>query len=206
MQLLGTPGSPFVRKVRILLLEKGIPHEYVIERPSGPGSRVPQFNPLGKIPVLVRDDGRGLYDSSVIVDYVEGLKAEPKFIPDAFEDRIEVKRWEALGDGVAEATVQIHHEYRKPKEKWGDAAFFEKHRKKIDRGLATMERDLGEREFCHGTQLSLADIGAGYALGYLDYALPDIDWRKDHPNLKRLDARLMQRASFAGTVQTDWKY
>ena len=137
MQLLGTPGSPYVRKVRILLQEKGIPHEYVIERPSG--ARVPQLNPLGKIPVLIRDDGRALYDSGVIIEYVDGLTPEPRFIPDAFEERIEVKRWDALGDGLTEAAIAIHHERRKPKEQQGDAAFFDKQRGKIDRALDTMD-------------------------------------------------------------------
>jgi glutathione S-transferase len=83
MKLFGTPGSPFARKVRIVLEEKRIPHEYVIERGSAPGSRVPQFNPLGKVPVLVLDDGRAIYDSPVIVEYLDALAAGPRLIPDA---------------------------------------------------------------------------------------------------------------------------
>ena len=112
MKLLGSPGSPYVRKVRIVLAEKKISYEYVIDRPSSDDTRVPQFNPLGKIPVLVCEDGRCVYDSSVIVDYLEGLVAEPRLIPAAFSDRIEVKRWEALGNGIADATVAISHDLR----------------------------------------------------------------------------------------------
>src|SRR5688572_27826621 len=107
MRLFGSPGSPFVRKVRIVLEEKRIPHEYVIDRPSAPGSRVPQVNPLGKIPVLVLDGRRAIYDSPVIVEYLDGVSGEPKLIPADFEQRIEVKRWEALADGVADATVAV---------------------------------------------------------------------------------------------------
>jgi len=202
MKLFGTPGSPFARKVRIVLEEKRIPHEYIIERGSAPGSRVPQFNPLGKVPVLVLDDGRAIYDSPVIVEYLDALAAGPRLIPDALDERIEVKRWEALGDGVAEATVAVNHEYREPKEKQRAPAWFDKQRLKIDRGLTAMEKDLGAGAFCFGGRFTLADIAAGYALGYLDYALPEVAWRKAHPGLGRLAERLAARKSFSETVQT----
>ena len=200
MILFGTPGSPFSRKVRIVLEEKRIPHEYIVERPSVPGSRVPQHNPLGKIPTLIRDDGRALYDSPVIVEYLDALGTGPKLIPEDFEQRIEVKRWEALGDGIAEATVLINHEYREPKEKQRDRAWFDRQRAKIDRGLALMEKDLGANEFCFGGRFTLADIAAGYALDYLDQALPEIEWRAAHPALQRLAQRLFARESFSKTL------
>ena len=202
MKLFGTPESPFARKVRIVLEEKRIPHEYIIERGSAPGSRVPEFNPLGKIPVLVLDDGRAIYDSPVIVEYLDALGSGPRLIPDAPDERIEVKRWEALGDGIAEATVGIIHEHREPAEKRRAPAWFDRQRLKIDRGLAVMEKDLGAGEFCVGGRFTLADIAAGYALGYLDYALPEVDWRKAHPGLRRLAERLAARKSFSATVQT----
>mgnify|MGYP001585233155 CR=1 FL=1 len=202
MRLFGTPGSPFARKVRIVLEEKRIPHEYIIERGSAPGSRVPQFNPLGQIPVLVLDDGRSIYDSPVIVEYLDALGAGPRLIPDALDERIEVKRWEALGDGIAEATVEINHEYRELADKRRAPAWFDKQRLKIDRGLAVMEKDLGAGEFCFGSRFTLADIAAGYALGYLDYALPEVEWRKAYPGLRRLAERLAARESFSGTAQT----
>jgi glutathione S-transferase len=199
MKLFGSPGSPFARKVRIVLEEKGIPHEYIAGRPSAPDSPIPQFNPLGKVPTLVLDDGRAIYDSSVIVDYLDAQKREPALIPVALDERIEVKRWEALGDGIAEATVNINHEYREPKEKQRAPAWFERQRQKIDRGLAVMEKDLGAGEWCFGGRLTLADIAAGYALGYLDYALPEVEWRKGHPRLTRLAERLYARKSFSTT-------
>jgi len=200
MKLFGTPGSPFVRKVRIVLEEKRVPCEFIVERGSAPGSRVPHFNPLGKIPTLVLDDGRGLYDSPVIVEYLDAQGTGPRLIPEARDDRIEVKRWEALGDGVAEATVAVNHEYREPEEKQRAPAWFERQRLKIDRGLAVMEEGLGAGQFCFGDRFTLADIAAGYALGYLDFALPEIEWRKGHPALARLAERLAARKSFSGTV------
>lgn len=199
MKVLGSPGSPYARKVRIVLEEKRIPYEYVVARPSAPDSPVPQYNPLGKIPVLVRDDGRALYDSPVIVEYLDGLGHEPRLIPAAFEDRIEVKRWEALGDGVAEATVAISHDYRKPQDKWESPEWHQKHRLKIDRGLAAMARDLGERPHCHGVTYTLADVATCYALHYLDHALPEIRWRTAHPGLARFADRCAERPAYANT-------
>ncbi len=201
MKLYGSPGSPFARKVRIVLAEKNIPHDYIVARGSAPDSPVPAFNPLGKIPTLVRDDGRALYDSPVIVEYLDALGSGPRLIPEDFESRIEVKRWEALGDGITEATVNINHEYREPADKQRSKAWFDKQRQKIDRGLALMEADLGKREFCFGDRYTLADIAAGYALAYLDFALAEVEWRKAHPALARLAERLAARPSFSSTLQ-----
>jgi glutathione S-transferase len=200
MKLFGSPGSPFSRKVRIVLAEKGIQHEYVAGRPSAPDSPIPQWNPLGKVPTLILEDGRGLYDSPVIVEYLDTLGGGSRLIPEAFDQRIEVKRWEALGDGIAEATVDINHEYREPKEKQRAQAWFDRQRAKIDRGLAVMEKDLGAAEFCFGGRFTLADIAAGYALDYLDQALPEVKWRDHHPALKRLAERLARRESFSSTL------
>ena len=114
MKLFGSPGSPFSRKVRIVLAEKGIPYEYIVQRPSAPDSPIPQWNPLGQVPTLIRDDGRGLYDSAVIVEYLDTLGSAARLIPDAADERLEVKRWQALGDGIAEATVSWRmHEVRR---------------------------------------------------------------------------------------------
>ena len=202
MKLIGSLSSPFVRKVRIALVEKKVPYEFVMEGPSAPGSRVPQFNPLGKVPVLVRDDESVVYDSPVIVEYVDGMGSGPKLIPETFADRIEVKRWEALGDGITDATVLVSHDYRNPPDRRQSPEWYDKQRKKIVRGLAALSRELGEHEFCHGDRFTLADIAAGYALGYLDYILREIEWRAAHPNLERLAARLALRESFRTTSHT----
>jgi len=202
MKLFGTPRSPYARKVRIVLAEKNIPCEFVVTRGSTPDSPVPALNPLGKVPTLLRDDGRALYDSPVIVEYLDGLGNGPKLIPEDFESRIEVKRWEALGDGVTEATVAVNHERLEPPEKQHSAEWFAKRRAKIDLGLALMARDLGDREFCFGNRFTLADIATGYALGYLDFALPEVDWRKAHPALARLAERLAARPAFRDTGHT----
>lgn len=200
MKLYGTPTSPFARKARIMLAEKNLPFEFIVARPSPPDSPVPQFNPLGKIPTLLRDDGRPLYDSSVIMEYLDVIGSGPRLIPEDFESRIEVRRWEALGDGITEATVNINHEYREPADKQRSADWFRRQQLKIDRGLAIMERDLGSNEYCFGGRFTLADIAAGFALDYLDSALPDYEWRSGHPALARLSARLATRAAFSSTA------
>ncbi len=202
MKLFGTPASPYVRKVRLVLEEKHIPYEYLVAPASQREAMVVPLNPLGKIPVLVCDNGRAIYDSPVIVEYLDGLVAEPELIPRTFDERIEVKRWEALGDGIADATVLISHDYRKPEARRESAEWYESQRQKIERGLAVMSKDLGGREFCFGGSFTLADIAAGYALGYLDQALPELNWRKPYPTLNQLAARLAARDSFRKTLVT----
>ena len=199
MKLLGSPASAYARKVRIVIEEKRIACDYVVDRPTRPESKVKDFNPLGQIPVLVCHDGSTVYDSPVIVEYLDGLSAAPRLIPEAFADRIAVKRWEALGDGIVDATVSLLLDGRREEDKRQGEEFQVRQTGKIARGLATMERDLGAGEFCHGGSFTLADIACGVALGYLDQVRATLDWRKDHPCLARLAERLAARDSFAKT-------
>jgi glutathione S-transferase len=194
MKLLGSNRSPYFRKVRAAAIEKGVALDIVEVRASAPD--VAAANPLAKIPTLIRDDGEPLYDSSVIVEYLDAGASGPKLIPDDFAARIEVRRWEALASGVMDATVAIHHENQVPHGARKGADFFARQQSKIDAALAAMERDLGERAFCVGDSLTLADIACGCALSYLDSNLPDMGWRKNHPGLKRLAERLAARESF----------
>lgn len=202
MKLLGTDGSPYVRKCRVAFEEKGVAYDYVIAPPSNPTSGVAAANPLGKIPTLVLDNGKGLYDSCVIVEYVDGLNGAPSLIPQSFAERIEVKRWEALGDGVTDATVMVFHNRRMPAAQQPGPEAEAKQFKKIRAGLAMMEKDLGTRSFCFGDSFTLADIVCGTALGYLDRVLPEFDWRKDYPGLTRHAARLAARPSFSKTLSS----
>jgi glutathione S-transferase len=200
MKLLGSPGSPYARKVRVVLAEKNTPHAFVHIRLLEAESGIASASPLGKIPALIRDDGRALYDSAVIVDYLEGLHPAPSLVPSDFEGRIEVKRWEALADGVMDAIVAISHDYILSDVPDGGLAWSNANqRRKIDLGLGVIAKDLGAREFCHGAALGLADIASGVALGYMNKELPAIDWRAAHPNLARLHARLAARPSFLAT-------
>ena len=199
MKLLGSQGSPFVRKARIFALEKGIDVEFVLDRPLEPGSKIPGLNPLGKMPVLVLDDGEGVYDSVVIVECLEGLKREPQLIPSYFRGRIAVRCWEALGDGIAEAVVNLSHEYGPMNDAQKRSAWTPRQEAKVASGLAHIERSIAGREWLHGDAFTLADIAAGNAIAYVDSRLPGFDRKKRFPGLAAYAEKLMVRASFRKT-------
>jgi glutathione S-transferase len=202
MKLIGSHTSPFVRKVRIVLAEKKIEYDFVIDSPWLEGSKVPNINPLGKIPALVLDDDTPLFDSRVIVEYIDSVTPNNKLIPAPSRERTEVKRWEALADGVCDAAAAVFLEAKRPPAQQS-ADWIARQRDKITRGLEFMAEELGEKPFCMGTHLSLADIAVGAALGYLCFRFADIDWQAAHPNLGKLYAKLMQRPSLADTVPHD---
>ena len=179
MKLIGSLTSPYARKARIVLAEKKIEYEFVLDNPWQADSGVARFNPLGKVPVLVLDD-----------EFV---------LPASGRERIRVKRWEARADGVLDAAVAVFLEEKRPtKERSAD--WIARQREKIDRALETMSEDLGEQPWCGGNAFSLADVAVGTALGYLAFRLPDIAWRTRHANLARLYEDLMARPSFADTI------
>ena len=202
MKLIGSYTSPFVRKVRIVLAEKKMECEFDIDSPWTADSAVPNHNPLGKIPVLLLDDGTPLFDSRVIVEYIDNVTPNNKLFPAPNRERIEVKRWEALADGLLDAAVAALLEGKRPDgEK--SASWIERQLGKVDRSLAFMTDELGEKNFCMGTHFSMADIALGTALGYLNFRFPAIDWQERHANLAKLYDKLMQRPSFAETVPHD---
>ena len=199
MKLIGSLTSPFVRKVRIVLAEKKIDYDFEVESPWTEDSKVPDYNPLGKIPVLLLDDDTPLFDSRVIVEYVDSVTPNNKLFPSPNRERIEVKRWEALADGVCEAAATAFVEAKRPK-KEQSPTWIERQRAKIVRGLEFMSEELGEKTYCTGTHISLADLAVGVSLGYLAFRFPDIDWQSSHPNLAKLYDKLMHRTSFADTI------
>jgi glutathione S-transferase len=199
MKLVGSLTSPYVRKARIVLAEKKIDYEFVLDSPWLDGTGVPDLNPLGKIPVLVLDDDTRLFDSRVIVEYLDGMAPNNKLLPSTARERALVKRWEALADGMTDAAVAIVLESRRPAGEQ-NAGWMERQRGKIIRALAALADDLGDNLWCHGNSISLADIAVGCALGYLDFRMADIDWRSSHANLAKLQEKLMHRASFTDTV------
>ncbi|MBA3034148.1 MAG: glutathione S-transferase [Gammaproteobacteria bacterium] len=202
MKLLGTFTSPYVRKTRIVLAEKKIDCEFVLNSPWVEGSSVSQHNPLGKIPVLIFDDNSTLFDSRVIVEYLDNLAPNNRLIPATGRERIQVRRWEALADGICDAAaaafLEAKREGAQKSQSWID-----RQRGKIVLGLAASAADLGEHPWCHGNAITLADIALGTALGYLLFRFPDIDWQTQHPNLTRLYDKLMHRQSFIDTVPHD---
>jgi glutathione S-transferase len=202
LKVIGSSASPFARKVRVVLAEKRIEYTWEVQNPWAAGSTVSDLNPLGKVPVLVLEDGTALYDSRVICEFLDGVSPIGKLIPAGNRERIEVRRWEALADGVVDAGALARAESQRPAHE-RSAAWSERQMKKVARGLDALETQLGARAYCCGNNLTLADIAVGACLGWLDFRYPQLGWREDRPNLERLAAKLADRPSFVDTVPTD---
>lgn len=203
MKLLGSITSPYVRKVRVVMAEKKLDFELVNEDVWGK-SALSETNPLGKVPCLLMEGGESLYDSRVIVEYLDTLSPVGKLIPPVGRARAEVKTWEALADGLLDAALAARMEAtwteRTPEQR--SQAWIDRQMEKINSALKAMSKGLGDKPFCSGIYLSLADICVGCALGYLDFRFPQINWRADHPNLHKLHDKLVLRTSFIETQPT----
>lgn len=202
MKLIGSLTSPYVRKARIVLAEKKIDYDFLIDSPWTPNNDIARYNPLGKIPVLVLDDESTLFDSRVIVEYLDTVTPNNRLIPASGRQRILVKRWEALADGVCDAAAAAYLEAKRPEDE-KSASWITRQREKVIRSLEVITEELGENPWCFGNAFSLADIAVGTALGYLDFRFPDIDWKTQHPSLGKLYGKLMQRPSFQDTAPRD---
>jgi glutathione S-transferase len=199
MKLIGTPISPYTRKARVVLAEKRIDYDFVIDRPFDADTAVTIHNPLGKVPVLVLDDATTIFDSRVIVEYLDNASPVTKLLPENTRQRIQTRRWEALADGCTDACVAIVMERRRP-ESFQYGEWIARQQGKIDRALEAMSEDLGNRNWCCGDFFNLADVAVGCCLGFLDLRLPEVAWRSAYPNLAKLSDKVAQRPSFKETV------
>ncbi len=201
MKLIGTLTSPYVRKVRIVMAEKKLDYQFVQEDVWGSDAML-KFNPLGKVPCLVMEGVEAVFDSRVIVEYVDTLSPVGRLIPERGRERAEVRTWEALGDGVLDAAVLARLEQTWPGRGDGErsAAWIERQESRITASVRAMSQGLGDKPWCVGNHFSLADIATGCALGYLGFRLAHIDWRGAHPNLARLAEKLEARQSFIDSV------
>jgi glutathione S-transferase len=199
MKLIGSLASPFVRKVRIVLAEKKIDYDFEIDNPWKADAVTAKFNPLGKVPVLLLDDGTTLFDSRVIAAFLDSASPLLRLIPADPRERVEVRRWEALADGVLDAGVATRLENQR-EAKMRNTPWIDRQMGKVSSGLAAMETELGDKPWCAGNGYTLADIASGVCLGWLDFRYPKMEWRKDHANLARAFAKLSERQSFIDTV------
>jgi glutathione S-transferase len=199
MKLIGSLSSPYVRKVRIVMAEKKLDYKLELEDVWN-SNAILVSNPLGKVPCLVMDGGEAVFDSRVIVEYLDTLSPVSRLIPERGRERIEARTWEALADGLLDACVAARLEQTwAPRGEARSPAWIERQMLKISGSLKAMSLGLGDKPWCTGIHFSLADIAVGCALGYLDFRFPAIDWRNDHPNLKRLGDKLLARQSFIDT-------
>jgi glutathione S-transferase len=200
MKLLSSTASPYTRKVRIVLAEKKIECEIQPVDVQPVENPVNAHNPLGKIPTLILDDGSALYDSRVIVEFLDGKSPIGRLIPEDLRERVAVRRWEALADGVLDAGLLVRYESLRDATERSNA-WTDKQLARIRRGMAEMAGGLGERAWCHGERYSLADIAVGCCLGWLGFRKPgDVDWHAQYPSLAKHYEKLMARPAFAETV------
>jgi glutathione S-transferase len=202
MKLIGSLTSPFVRKVRVVLAEKKLDYKFDVEDVWAADTRIGESNPLGKVPCLVMEGGEAIFDSRVIVEYVDTLSPVGKLIPLSGRERVEVKTWEALADGLLDAAIlaRMEQTWSGRSDEQRSPAWIERQLVKVQGRLKAMSQGLGDRPWCTGNHHSLADIAVGCALGYLDFRFGDIAWRDDHPNLAKLYEKVSQRPSFLDTA------
>ena len=201
MKLIGSNTSPYVRKVRIVMAEKKLDYQFVLEDVWSADTAISLSNPLGKVPCLIMEGGEAIFDSRVIVEYLDTLSPVGKLIPPQGRERAEVKTWEALADGVMDAALLARLEAT-----WSgrtDAqrcdAWIARQMGKIDTALHAMVKGLGDKPYCSGVHFSLSDVAVGSVLGYLDFRFPQMQWRDTHPQLARLYDKLALRPSFVET-------
>jgi len=201
MKLIGSAASPYVRKVRVVMAEKRLDYQFVKEDVWADTTTIGQSNPLGKVPCLVMEGSEAMFDSRVIVEYLDTLSPVGKLIPQQSRERAEVKTWEALADGVMDAGILWRLEATWAGRGDGERsqAWMDRQRNKVEAGIAAMAKGLGDKPFCSGIHLSLSDIAVGCALGWISFRFPDIDWRTKYANLARLHDKLLTRPSFADT-------
>ena len=201
MKLLGALTSPYVRKVRIVMAEKKLDYQLLLEDVWN-SDAIQKANPLGKVPCLVMEGSEAMFDSRVIVEYLDTLSPVQRLIPASGRERAEVRTWEALADGTVDACIEVRLEqtWAGRSDDQRSPAWIARQMGKVNAAIIAMAQGLGDKPFAGGIHFSLADIAVGCALGYLDFRFAQVDWRTPHPNLARLADKLAQRQSFIDTL------
>jgi glutathione S-transferase len=199
LELISATPSPYARKVRIALAEKGIPFELRTEVPWDSTTATPRYNPLEKLPVLILQDGSSVYESRFILEYLEAKYPTPPMLPDDIDGKLAARHVEVLADGVCDACVLLFWERHRPVEQQSQE-WMARQQRKVDGGLAALARIAADRAFVIGDRFGLADIVTGTVLGYLSVRFAELPWRERHPNLAALSDRLEQRESFRNSV------
>jgi glutathione S-transferase len=203
MKLIGSIPSPFSRKVRVVLAEKKIDYQFELENVWA-NDNISALNPLGQIPCLILDDGGALFDSSVIVDFLDSCSPGNRLIPSTNRGRIEVLKWQAIADGLVDAAIlarleQTSYAPRTPEQRC--QAWIDRQMNKVQLSLAALSKGLAHKSWCiEGNKMTLADIAVGCAVLWLDFRFAELTWRADHPNLAALADKLSERPSFANTL------
>ncbi len=201
MKLIGALTSPYVRKVRVVMAEKKLDFQLVLEDVWG-NDAILKSNPLGKVPCLVLDGGEAVFDSRVIVEYLDTLSPVGKLIPPSGRERTEVRTWEALSDGLLDAAIlaRLEANWSGRTAEQRSTTWIDRQMRAVHNAVKSMSQGLGDKPFCAGNHYTLADVAVGCALGYLDFRFAHIDWRGPYPNLHKLYDKLAARQSFVDTA------
>jgi len=200
LRLLASHTSPYARKVRIVMSEKRIECDLEMTDVWSPDTTICEFNPLGKVPCLIMDDGGAVFDSRVIVEYLDTLTPVGHLIPASGRQRVEVRTWEALADGILDALVLVRLEHTQRPAGSRSGAWIDRQLGKAAAGLRSASTALADKAWCNDEHFTLADIALGVTLAYLDFRFPEIAWRTAHPNLARHLEKLAARQSFIETA------
>jgi glutathione S-transferase len=201
MKLIGSLTSPYVRKVRIVMAEKKLDYQHELQDVWA-DDRIMASNPLGKVPCLVLAGGEALFDSRVIVEYLDTRSPVSRLIPEGSRERIEVRTWEALADGILDAAIlaRLEQTWAGRSAEQRSQAWVDRQLHKVSASLEAVSTGLADKPWCSGIHLTLADIAVGCALGYIAFRFPQIAWREQHANLARLADKLNARPSFVETL------
>ena len=201
MKLIGSVSSPYVRKVRIVMAEKKLDYQFSQEDVWG-SDAILASNPLGKVPCLVMEGGEAVFDSRVIVEYLDARSPLARLIPEPNRERTEVRTWEALADGILDALIlaRLEATWAGRTAEQRSQVWIDRQMKKVDASLAAIATGVAAKPWCTGIHMTLADVAVGCALGYLDFRFPQVGWRAEHPNLVRLADKLNARQSFIDTA------
>lgn len=199
MQLISSLTTPFGRKIRVILAEKGLGHAFVNDSPWEAGNHVADYNPLGKVPALEADTGEVYFDSSIIAEYIETLGAAPFLLPADRLEAVRVKQLEALADGTLDAAVLVLLESRRPVEQQSESWKLRQWTK-VEQGLAALERVAHGRTWLYGETMTLADIAAAALVGWLGFRFAQFDLAGKYPALAAWAAPVLARPSFVNSA------
>ena len=199
LKLISATPSPYARKVRITLAEKGIPFELVTEVPWDSTTSTPRYNPLEKLPVLLLEGGGSVYESRFILEWIEAKYPAPPMLPEDSDARLFARQVEVVVDGVCDALVALFWERHRDPDKQS-AEWKARQIRKVDGGMRALAEWAGDKEFVVGDRFGLADVATGTVCRYLDVRFPEYNWRQTHPELSDYSDRMERRASFAASV------
>lgn len=205
LTLISATPSPYARKVRIALAEKGIPFELTTEVPWDSTTQTPAHNPLEKLPVLILEDGKtAVYESHYILEWLEAKyppPSHPALLPDGLDDKLFARQVEVVADGICDALVLAFFEKMRDPEKQSEP-WMARQMRKVEGGLRVLAAWVEQKQggYLVGDHFGLADIAAGCVCGYLAVRWPEHPWRTTYPGLKEYWEGLEWRQSFKNTV------